>query len=321
MRVTISFLVVFSLLILAQGLFAEDGNRAVAFVNDDVITLYELNGKIEELTGKTSEELRAANEQEFFKAREQILDIIIEERIIKAKIKEQPDLQANKEEVEAYIEYIKQNNKLTQEELIAQLKNEGMTYEKFNEKIKDDLDRRNLIDEEIRKKLIIGEEQIAAYYESNKKNFLKAGSAHIASIFLVPDTAGSQAQLDELKKKGEAIIERLSKGDKFEELAKEFSNGPGANDGGDLGNIALADVDQKILDVINSLKEGEVSGPIDMGTRIQIVKLIKKIDTNYTPLEDLREEIHQTLYNNEVEKRYKDYIEALKKESYIKKIL
>jgi peptidyl-prolyl cis-trans isomerase SurA len=319
MRVTISS-VVFSLLLLAQVVFAETGNRVVAYVNDDVITLYELNSRIQELTGKTSEELQSANEQEFFKIRGEILDLIIDERIIKVKVKEL-EIEVTTEDIDNYIEYIKQNNKLTQEELFEQLKQEGLTYEKFREKIRDDLERRDLVEREIREKLIITEEQIAAYYEFNKKAYEKPGTAHIASIFLVPDTQDSLAQLDELKKKGAAIIERISKGERFEDMAKEFSNGPGANEGGDLGNIKLTDVDQKILDVIHSLKDGEVSNPIDMGNRIQIVKLIKKVDTNYTPLEEAKEGIHETLYNNEMEKRYKEYMNSLKKTSYVKKIL
>jgi len=319
MRIIISS-VVFSLLLLAQGVFAENGNRVVAFVNDDVITLYELNSKIEELTGKTSEGLQSANEQEFFKIRGEILDLIIEERMLKVKVKEL-EIEVTTEEIDNYMEYLKQNNKMTQEELVEKLKGEGLTYEKFRGKIRENLERRNVVEREIIDKLIISEEQIAAYYESNKKAYEKPGTAHIASIFLIPDTPDSQAQLDELKKKGEAIFERISKGEKFEDLAKEFSNGPGAKDGGDLGTITLTDVDQKILNVINSLKDGEVSNPIDMGNSIQIVKLIKKVDTNYTPLEDIKEEIYQTLYNNEIEKRYAEYMTTLKKNNYIKKIL
>ncbi len=319
MRITISS-VVFSLLLLAQVVSAETGNRAVAFVNDDVITLYELNNRIEELTGKTSEELQSADEQQFFKTREEILDLIIEERMLKEKVKEL-EIEITAEDIDNYIEYVKQNNKLTQEDLVEQLKHEGITYEKFRGKVKDDLERRNLVEREIREKLIITEEQIAAYYESNKKTYEKPGTAHIASIFLVPDKQDSQAELDELKKKGEAIIERISRGEKFEELAKEFSNGPGAKDGGDLGTINLTDVDPKILEVINYLKDGEVSKPVDMGNRIQIVKLIKKVETNYTPLEDVKEEIHEALYNNEMEKRYNEYTSSLMKSSYVKKML
>jgi peptidyl-prolyl cis-trans isomerase SurA len=318
MRTTI-FSVLFSLL-LTQGLFAAEDNRAVAFVNDDVITLYELNSRIEEMTGKTAGELKASNEQDFFKIREQILDIIIEERIIKAKIKEL-EIETTTEEIDEYMEYVKEENKLTQEELVEQLKHEGLSLEKYREKIKEDLERRQLVGREIREKLVVTEAQIAAYYEANKNKYERPGSAHIASIFLVPTSKGSESELDELQKKGEAIRERISKGEKFEELAREYSNGPGADDGGDLGNIPLTDVDKKILDVINSLKDGEVSNPINMGNRIQIIKLIKKVNTGLTPLDEVSDEIHETLYNNEMERRYKEYMNTLKKESYIKKIL
>jgi peptidyl-prolyl cis-trans isomerase SurA len=320
MRVTVSS-IVFSILLMVHGMVsAQTGNRAVAFVNDDVITLYELNNKIEELTGKTSEELQSANEQEFFKTREEILDLIIDEKILKVKVKEL-EIEVTTEDIDNYMEYLKQNNKMTQEELLEKLKGEGLTYEKFRERIKENLERRNVVEREIIDKLIISEEQIAAYYETNKKAYERPGTAHIASIFLVPDTQDSQAQLDELKKKGESIFERISRGEKFEDLAKEFSNGPGAKDGGDLGTITLTDVDQRILNVINSLKDGEVSHPIDMGNRIQIVKLIKKVDTNYIPFEEVKEEIHQSLYNNEMEKRYNEYMTSLKKKNYVKKIL
>jgi hypothetical protein len=61
-----------------------------------------------------------------------------------------------------------------------------VSLEKYREKIKEDLERRELVGREIREKLIVSEEQIAAYYEANKKNNERPGSAHIASIFLCP---------------------------------------------------------------------------------------------------------------------------------------
>ncbi|NLA75995.1 MAG: hypothetical protein GX846_11095 [Deltaproteobacteria bacterium] len=316
----ILFFMAFSLLLSTQPLFADESNRVVAFINDDVITLYELNSRIEELTGRSKDELQAANEQDFFKVREDILDLIIEEKVVRSKVKEL-ELEATTEEIDTYLEYIKEENKLTQEELVQLLKHEGMSLEKFREKVKEDLEHRNLIDMEVKGKMIITGEQIAAYYEEHKKNYERPGSAHIASIFLVPDTPGSESELAELKKKGETIIERISKGEKFEDLAGEFSNGPGAKDGGDLGNFPLTDIDPKILELINSLKDGDVSSPIDMGNRVQIVKLIKKINAGHTPVEELQDEIYQTLYSTEIEKRYEEYMGSLIKESYMKKIL
>ena len=318
MRVFISSILI-SILLLAPDLYAANNNRVVAFVNEDVITLYELNNRIEELTGKTIDELKAENEKEFLSIRDKVLDLMIDDKLAQAKIKELK-LEVSDADVDDYIEYVKEQNKFTQEELIAQLKREGITYDKFREKVKDDLGRRSLIDREIREKLVITEEDISDYYQSHKKDYEKPGKAHIASIFLVPDSPESQSQLDELEKKGKEILARLKNGEDFGALAREFSNGPGAEEGGDLGSIKLTDVDPKILKVINSLKEGEVSSLINMGNRLQIIKLIKMNKIDLVPLDKVKDSIYDKIYNKEMDKRYEAYMAELRKNAYTKKI-
>ena len=318
MRVLISLILV-SFFLLAPELYAANSNRVVAHVNDDVITLYELNKKIEELTGKTCEEMQAADEQEFFDTRDEILDLLIDEKLADEKIKEL-ELEATPQDIDNYIEMIKEENKWTQEVLVSYLKKEGLTYDKFREKLKVDIERDRLIDREIREKLIISEEDIAEYYLSNKTEYSKPGTAHIASIFLVPDSPGEQNQKDILMQKGKEILARLEKGEDFSALAGEFSNGPGAKEGGDLGNIRLADVDPKILEVIDSLKEGEVSPLIDFGSRIQIIKLIKKNEAEWVPLEEVKDDIYKKLYRMEIEKRITEYMAELKENCYMKKV-
>ncbi len=316
MRIFISaILIIFFLLV--PEVYAETNNRVVAYVNDDLITLYELNNEIEARTGKTSEELQELNEEEFFTVRDQLLDMMIVERLEKEKIKEL-ELTATNEQVDSYIEGLKERNKITQEELLTELEKEGITYEKFRRRLRDELGRRNLIDSEIVEKTVISEEKVMEYYESHKDEFRKPGKAHIASIFLVPVSSEQSA---ELEKKGKEILAKLKKGEDFSDLAREFSNGPGAAEGGDLGEITLTDVDPKILGVINSLKDGEVSSLIDMGNRLQIIKLIKMTPTEWTPLEEVKANISELLYNKEMEERYNEYISKLKENSYIKKIL
>ena len=319
MRIFISTILITFFLVIPE-LFAATNNRVVAFVNDEVITLYELNNMIEEATGKTSEELQAENEEKFFDFRKKILEKMMDTKLEKEKIKEL-ELEPSKEQVDNYVENIKRQNKITQEDLIAQLEKDGMPYEKFRERLKEELGRRNLVDREIREKMIISEEQMKEYYESHKKEYEKPGKAHIAIIFLIPASSGIQNQSDELQEKGNDILERLKKGEAFADLARKFSNGPGAKEGGDLGNITLKDVDPKILEVINSLKDGEVSSLIDMGNRFLIVKLIKKTDTEWVPFEEVKDNINETLYYQEMDKRYEKYMEELKKESYLKVVL
>ena len=66
---------------------------------------------------------------------------------------------------------------------------------------------------------------------------------------------------------------------------------------------------QKVLKV---LAEGEVSEIITRGNVLQIIKLIKKEDGGLKPFEEVRQNIYETLYKQEVEKRYAAWIKNLR---------
>ena len=239
--------------------------------------------------------------------------------LVKAKLREFPELQATKDQVDNYIEYRKEMMKLTQEELVQQLEAQGISYEKFYEAMKMNLERNNLVDSEVTSKLIITEEEMLEYYRQHRKDYEKDAKVHIASIFLI--SGSNTSDMEELKQKGIEILERIKNGEKFEAMAREFSMGPGAEEGGDLGNIAVSQIDPQIYNVIKEMEEGSVSELIDRGNSIQIIKLIKRLEDDVTPFEEVKNEIHQALYNEEVEKRYNIWIEELRDSFYIKKIL
>ena len=69
-------------------------NRVVAIVNDDLVTLYELNKKIRELTGRTPVELRSQNEDQYYEIRGKILELLIDDKIKQAKVLEPGDMVA-----------------------------------------------------------------------------------------------------------------------------------------------------------------------------------------------------------------------------------
>jgi len=73
---------------LSQPVFAEICNRIVAVVNDEVITLHELNEKIKELTGIESSDLKNQDKEGFIEARRKVLDLLIDEKIALDKSKE-----------------------------------------------------------------------------------------------------------------------------------------------------------------------------------------------------------------------------------------
>jgi len=309
--------ILISLIYPASDCPAEICNRVVAMVNNDVITLYELNNRIKELTGKTSDEIEAEDEEQFIELRHQILETMINQKIAQEKILEL-ELQVSWGEVDAYIENIKKSNNWTQEDLIDNLKGQGLTLESLRQQIKEEQEQNSLINYEVKSKAVILEGQLVKYYEEHPDEFKEDELVQVAAIFLLVKDRNNKDELNELVKKGEEILERLKNGEDFGAIAKEYSQGPGADEGGELGEYNAAEIDPELREVIDGLADGDVSDVIAKETGIQILKLIKREGGNIKPFEDVRNDIYETIYNEELNKRYTTWLEDLREKSFTK---
>ena len=303
------------LLIGPHHVFAEIFNRVVAIVNNDVITLHELNHKIIQMTGSTADDLREQDEKSYFETREKILELMIDEKCAQEKIREL-EIKVLPKEIDAAIENTKKNNRWTHEDLVARLKTEGVTYEEYRDKIKTDLEHHRLINAQVKAKIIIREEEITRYYEEHKEDFSTKETVHLAGIFLIRKNPRDAEEIRELKTKGEGILTRLRNGEDFGELARQFSQGPGADEGGDLGIFETVQLDQELKNAVEGIGAGEFTDLIVRPNGIQIIMLIDKQRGEVQSIEEVRDVIHAILYQEEVNKRYESWIRELRKEAY-----
>jgi len=312
----------FVALLLACGpyhLHAETLNRVVAIVNDDVITLYELNQRMREMTGATPEQMRGQDEQMYLETRRKILELMIDEKCAQDRIREL-GIKVSEKEIDSAIESLKRKNGWTQEDLLAMLKKEGITWEAYRDRIKTDLERYTLINNQVKSKIIVREEEILRYYEENKADFGSEESVHLAGIFLIRKNPEDEKESGELKRKGEDIFSRLKNGEDFGKLAKELSQGPGADEGGDLGTFKTVQLEPVLRDALKGIEEGGFTDLIPRANGIQIIKLIKRQRAQVKSFEEVKEAIYDTLYREEVNRRYEDWIRELRRESYTKVI-
>ena len=296
---------------------AEICNRVVAQVNNDVVTLYELDNKIKELTGYDSSELKMKNEKKYIETRRKVLDLLVDEKIAFEKIREM-GIEVTPGEIDEAIERIKESNQLTQEGLIASLKKQEVSFESYREEIKRQLERDRLINYEVKSKIVIREEEIKDYYSNNKDKFSIIAEVHLATIFLKQEDPSNQEETVALLRKAEEIVLRLKKGEDFGKMAREFSQGPGAEEGGDLGFFKTAQLDPDLLKVLKGMSTGDITRPIIRQAGIQIVKLLEKQDTGVKPFEEVRDAIFEILYKEEIDKRYSSWIKGLREKAYTK---
>ncbi len=292
-------------------------NRVVAIVNNQVITLFELDNRIKEMTGHSAEDLRAHNESQFLDVRRRVLQLLVDEKITEEKIKEL-GIKISDRQVDAAIEKIKRDNQATQEDLLARLEREGLNYAKYRQRIKSEIERSELIEYEVKSKILISEEDVARYYNEHKSTYFSGDKVHLASIFLLRKNPKDPGEREELNRRGEEILAKLKAGEDFSELARKFSQGPGADEGGDLGVFRWDQLDSEAKRILEGVPAGGFSDLIFRDNGVQIIKIVERQGGEKRPLEEVKEAIYDVLYREEVNKRYESWLKGLRESSYTK---
>lgn len=292
---------------------AEETNRIVAIVNNDVVTLYELNIKIKELTGIDPAKIRQTSEERYLETRRTVLENLIEDRIAQEKVKEL-NITVSDREVDAAIERIKEQNHLTQEALLAELQARSMSFESYRENVRKDLEKMKLITEEVKSRIVITEDNARRYYEENKEEFQKDATVRLAVIILPHESQGGRR--GNPVPDARDLVERIRAGEPLGPLAKQYSIGPAAERGGDLGEFKVKDLYPELARSIEGLQQGEVSEPVRTPAGVQIIQVVTRHDGGLRSFEEEKERIYDILYKEAVNERYSAWIRDLRRNAY-----
>ncbi len=296
---------------------AEILNRVVAVANNEIITLHELNAKIKVITGLDPIGLKERDEQGYLKAGRQILDQLINEKLAQEKVSEF-GINVSSAEVDRAIERIMRNTSATREGILAHLKEQGKSYEWYRETIKNQLKRMRLINQQVKSKIIIREERIKEYYNEHKDEYRLEEKVRLAVIFLGQKNLSDSKEARHLRRRADRIVSRLKNGEDFAKLAREFSRGPGADEGGDIGLFKASQLDPELKDIVKAMPVGDISEPIINPSGIRIFKLVEKQEKKLRTMEEVRDGIYRKLYLEEVDKMYSSWVKELREKAYIK---
>ena len=294
-------------------------DRIVAVVNEDVITLYDLNlafqpyeAKIRELNYSPEKEQEA-----LFKLRTDILNQIIDEKLTDQAIKRN-NIEVSEKEIDAAVERLKESRSLTEENLRAGLAQQGLTMEEYRKAIKEQLLRNILVNREVKSKIVITEDEIKKYYETHREKYAGETKYHIWSIFIRSSEVVDESTKALALEKMESIITKLKQGQAFESLAAQKPDSPLAPEGADLGLYQLDELSMQLQKTVKDMKAGDFSPILNTDMGYQIIYVQKIIHTDAKSMADVKSEIQQTLYEDAVEKRFQTWLKNLRKKSYIK---
>ncbi|MBA4418022.1 MAG: hypothetical protein C0392_08950 [Syntrophus sp. (in: bacteria)] len=280
-------------------------DRVVAIVNDDIITLKEMEKYV-----PVEKQGRFVSVDEYLrniKLKDKI-GLVIDDLLIKQQAKKM-FISVSDKEIQAVIESIKKQHLVTEEEMKEQLKKQNIDYKSFIDGLKTSLLRSRVVTRVISPEIKITEESIKEYYNTHSSEF-RDEEYRLQQVFIsVKRPDGEQRAM--------AVYDLLEKGKPFELVAKEFSDDPSSEQGGDIGTIRKEELVPELRVPISALKPGMYTQVLKSNYGFQIVRLVEVKTGPLVPFDTVKGRIQERITQLESENRYKDFIDKLRKTSYI----
>ncbi len=198
----------------------------------------------------------------------------------------------------------------TREEFDRALTQEGLDEDKYRKNLEDQFKVKALTYQKITSVIVVSPQEIIDYYRKHEDEYREDQMVRISHILI---TAGTEpGQKEAAREVAETILRELKSGGDFSELARKYSGGPRADQGGDLGYFKKGEMRPQLDEKAFSLQVGENSGIIETELGYHVIKCTGKKEAYQKPLEELWDEIEDKLYQAEFQKRYDEWIETLK---------
>lgn len=300
-----------------QQLRSEVIERIVALVNNEVITLTELEEAGAHLFQQIKESTRPAERQEKLKkAQREVLEQLIESKLLEQEIKKRK-VDVSEKEVDAAIAEIMKHNHMSENELKMALAKEGLTYFAYRQRIRNDLGKIRLINREIKSKLVITEEDIKKIYQEKIKDYTEPVEVKLQQIFIPLPRQASSAEVKEAEQKINDLWRRARQGEDFTELARSYSLGPEAKAGGVLGYFKRQELIPELEEIAFQMEIGEISAVIRSPHGFHILRLLERRGGTPKPFAEVAPQIREAKLQEEAERKFQEWLQSLKKKSFI----
>ncbi len=279
-------------------------DRIVAVINDEVITLSELNAAV--ALAKSSFEDNPGEKKGMTVSREKILNNLVKEKLIKQAADEM-GIEVSEEEIDNAVREIKDQNGFTQKELLLALAGNGLTLDEYRARLKEQIRSVKFMDMKFRSRIDIKPDEVDNYYRQHLEEFYGPPSYKISIIFIDGEDK------TRMKKRVNKVLRGLKRKKPFAELARLYSDDESSASGGDLGYVKAGELDEDLERAILKLNVGQVSQPIKKPEGTYFVKFVEYRAGEPAPLKDVRGRIYQKLFDRTYNEMVESWFEEEKR--------
>jgi|HubBroStandDraft_5_1064220.scaffolds.fasta_scaffold32007_2 peptidyl-prolyl cis-trans isomerase SurA len=339
-----------SALAAAQG--GQVVEEIVTRVNGQIITRSEFDRSKDTLKDECKTQDAANPDKCFTEKEKDILRDLIDQQLL---IEKGKDLSINGDtELIKRLDQMRKEMKLdSMEELEKAAASQGISYEDFKQNMRNQIVTQKVIGEEVGGHLSITKDEIQQFYDEHKAEMQMPEEIRLSEIMVSPaklpdkaaqtqapatadpgaapadpaaqkaaDDAAHQAAdsaaLATAEAKANDLLAQIQKGASFEDVAKKYSDGASAADGGQLGVFKRGQLAKELEDKTFAMKPGEVSGVIRTKQGYVILKVIEHQEAGIPPLKTAEPHIQDALYYQKLQPALRAYLTKLREEAYLK---
>ena len=328
---------------LAAGQVVEE---IITRVNNQIITRSEFERSKDQLKEEVKQQNPADPDKAYADREKDVLRDLIDQQLLLDKGK---DLGITGDtELIKRMDQMRKDMKLeSMEDLEKEATKQGVSWEDFKQNMRNQIITQKVIGEEVGGKLAIGKDEIQKFYDDHKSEMEQPEYIRLSEILVAPKAvtpitpapdpgaAGSapaaQPPMDEAAKqaadaaalsaaeaKANDLLKQIHDGANFEDIAKKYSDGPSAADGGALGMFKRGQLAKAIEDETFDKKAGDVTGVIHTKQGYVILKVVDHQQAGIPPLKDILPKIQDALYYEKLQPALRAYLTKLREDAYIK---
>lgn len=277
-------------------------DRIVAVVNDDLITLSDLNRYISSIPPGTAEI-----------DRDRVLNDLVEQMILEQEAAKL-GITVSDPEIDMSIENIRTKAGMSHEQMEEMLKKENLTKEQFRKQWRLQIISGKLVNSIVKGRVAVTDDEIENLYKEYYGNIENSDEVQIAHILI----SVNDQQPEQALEKASRIAELAKSGNDFSKLVAEYSDDTFSKEKeGVLGYFKKGELVSELEAVVAITEVGEVSGPVQTASGFHIIKVLNRNTLDSNSVDTYREQLRQEIYKKKVAEELQKYIATMRENAYI----
>jgi peptidyl-prolyl cis-trans isomerase SurA len=310
-------------------------------VNNQIITRSEYDRSKDQLRDEVKQQDSKDPDKRFAEREKDVLRDLVDQQLLLDKAK---DLSITGDtDLIKRLDQMRKDMKLESlEDLEKEATKQGVSWEDFKQNMRNQIITQKVIGEEVSGHLSVSKEEEQKFYDDHKEEMAQPEYIRLSEILVAPKPAQSasapapapaadpnappaaaqpvvdEAALKTAEAKANDLLKQIHDGASFEDIAKKYSDGPSAADGGNLGTFERGKLAKSIEDQTFAMKSGEVTNVIQTKQGYVILKVVDHQQAGIPPMKDVLPKIQDALYYQKLQPALRAYLTKLREEAYIK---